>query len=235
MTEWIEATIFNYRQRNARQHSTALDVPWQRLLREPALLKAIACWLAWAETLRKHATNDSRLTEARNLCRFIPDEGLSRAAQLHSSFPTAPPASEGLACAGKHVWARRSRRTGSFCCVIHCRPVCSAGGKKENRQKHISSTGEKETTKRGRSPDVAQSQVVTGLSTEGKEQLPPLAEQIMSYRNLLLSMPSPSLPPMDGRSIINTLLHHTILISRNFQPLWATATHLEELSFLHAW
>lgn len=80
MTEWIEATAFNYRQRNARQHSTALDVPRQRLLREPALLKAIACWLAWAETLRKHATNDSRLTEARNLCRFIPDEGLSRAA-----------------------------------------------------------------------------------------------------------------------------------------------------------
>lgn len=72
---------------------------------------------------------------------------------------------------------------------------------------------------------MVQPQVATKLSTADKEHLPPfllLLEQefrIMSNRNLLLTMSSMPLPPMDREGLINAVLYHTIIISLDFQWL----------------
>lgn len=52
--------------------------------------------------------------------------------------------------------------------------------------------------------------------------------RITSNRKLLLTTPALSPPHTGGGDLINAFLPHTVIISLDFQWLWATTTHLEE-------
>lgn len=76
---------------------------------------------------------------------------------------------------------------------------------------------------------MVQLQVVSELSTNKQHSLLLVEElRITSNRKLLLTTPALSPPHMGGGDLINAFLPHTVIISLDFQWLWATTTHLEE-------